>query len=455
MDRAAAELALASLWVEESPERLEALRNAAQVARDWEGLGTTLARHGVLALFLRNLAKAGHELPPALAPGFQAQAGQERQEDQRARLTLTRFLAACARRKVEVTPVGGTALAFEGVEPELRRLGEPELLVAPEHQRAALEAGVEAGLLLEERALPPWWHRRTGLPLVLRPSSHHLGALRLGTVLHHPSLLLTTREPEVLARRRKTSHGGHPLHLLEPIDALLELCVHVATRAGERLVSGRSHLLAAAGAPAHALRLDQVLDVRATVERLHGEIPSAQVLTRAREWGALAALGAVLECVQMGLGFLPGPREWARQVVHGAAAATRDTARALFRPDPIERLPQWLRPSDACLSERQGLPPGASVAALRRARARHLAQVLGGLGFAALSFPAALAARQLARGARRAAWAAAERPERLSDVAEAFQAASRVEQMKPVTPRSIQLPTKDESVSRFPDHYRG
>src|SRR5207244_7545285 len=95
------------------------------------------------------------------------------------------------------------------------------------------------------------------------------------------------------------------------------LCAH----AGEALLTtGRRHLLGAAASPTHPLRLDQLLDLRAHVEARHGEIQPAALLARAAEWSAEPALRAALECIQMGLGFLPAARDWARQVAQGLAA---------------------------------------------------------------------------------------------------------------------------------------
>ncbi|HEX6881819.1 MAG TPA: nucleotidyltransferase family protein [Planctomycetota bacterium] len=461
MDRAAAELFLASLFVESTPERHEALRNAAKGARSWEGLPESLAAHGVLGLFLANLAAAGIELPAALAPTLAARTGEQRGADQRARLGLARFLAAAGRQGVEVTLVGHSALCFELYPEPLRRLGELELHVAPEHLARALRAGEEAGFLLAEQALPAWWHRRTHTALTLAPASSFLLPLRLATRLHHPSLLLTAREPEVLARRRRVAHEGHALFLLEPLDGLLELSVALARRAGEALlVSGRRHLLDAAARGVHPLRLDLLLDLRTFLEARHGDLRASEVLARASEWSAQPALRAALECLQMGLGFLPGAREWSRQVAQGLAAAAppaaNGSAPAQFRPDPVERLPQWLRPSDAFLARHQALPSGGGPRALRLARARHVAGVLGQCALAGAAFPLAVVARLLERERRRRLWADASTPQRMSDVNDAWRtAAARVEQQKPLRPRTIALPEDTERVAKYPDRYLG
>jgi hypothetical protein len=283
-----------------------------------------------------------------------------------------------------------------------------------------------------------------------------LRGMRLRTTLHHPSLLLLVREPEIVGRRRQIAFEGHPLRLLDPLDALLELAVRIAVSAGEeRLTGGRRHLLAAAGSSVDPLRLEHVLDLRTFVERRHAELPLAAVVARAQEWNAEPALRAVLECLLMGLGFLPEAREWARELARRLAAAATPGACALFRPDPIERLPLWLRPSAAFLARRHALPLAPATSALRRARARHVALVLGSAALAGAAFPVALLARRLSRDARRRRWQSAQAPQRLSDVTEAWRAAARVEQQQPIAPRAVRLLPQEEGALRFPDHYKG
>jgi hypothetical protein len=74
---------------------------------------------------------------------------------------------------------------------------------------------------------------------------------------------------------------------------------------------------------------------------------------------------------------------------------------------------------------------------------------------AGLGFPLALLGRRLARGARRAAWEKAHAPHRMSEVTDAWRSAARVEDVKPLVPRTIALPLPEEGVVRLPDHYDG
>ncbi|MEQ1894419.1 MAG: nucleotidyltransferase family protein, partial [Planctomycetota bacterium] len=298
MDRAAAELLLASLFVESTPERLEALKNALANTKDFGGFVPALAHHGVVLLFQRNLAAAGIEPPPTLAQQLTARAGEERHVALRARLTLQRFLAAAGREHVEVTAVRSSALALDLYPEPMRTQRELELFVPPEQLTRALAAARSAGLAPDAGELPPWWTRATHGELRLRGSSAHLAPVRLSTRLHHPSLMVSAREPELLARRRRIKIEGHELFVLEPLDALLELALTLATRAGlDTLTTGRRHLLTAASSASSPLRLAELCDLRTFLERPDVTLSAGALVARAHEWNAEAALRAALECV--------------------------------------------------------------------------------------------------------------------------------------------------------------
>jgi len=465
MDRAAAELFLASLFLEPTPERESALKNAVPAAANWEGLLPALEAHGVLVLFRRNLERAGVELPAAIAPLLQSRANQLADEAQRTWLTLQRLLQVCAREPLEITLVGDSAFAFD-VYPErtLRRPGTLELLVRGRHFAAALRCAEQAGLLLAESSLPARWQRSMHTSVELVPCSPLLCGVRLRARLHHPSLLLTVKQDELLQRRRSLDLEGSSVFTLDPLDRLLDLAVQLATRAGETLLAaGRRTLLAAAGSAGHPLRLSWILDLHSEVERRHAGLSVAGLVERAKEWNAEAALKASLELAHTGLGFAPEAREWVRQVTRGLAGASSSEGHGraasalpvLFRPDPIERLPLWLRPSEAFLVRYYGLAAGASPRRLRVARARHLAGILGQGAVTLVALPIGLLARRLARNRRRAAWEEAQAPQRIGDLNDAWRAAQRVEQQKAIAPRSVSLLPQEEGVQRLPDHYRG
>jgi len=467
MDRAAVELFLAALYVEGTPERQEALRLAASAARNWEGLVSVLDGHGLLLLFLRNLDQAGLEIPHTLEASLQARAGQLRSEQQRARLTLKQFLQTAAYEGLEVTLVGGTALSFEPhALTDLRRPGPLELRVDQAHFSRALTVARQVGLLPGEASLPTWWHRLTRLPLRLLPTTPLLQEAELSTVLHHPSLLLTASTTDIDLRRGRLLVEGLAAQVLDPIDRLLDLSVRIATRAGAVLLQpGRSALAAASSSGNHPLRVGWVLDLAQEIERRHATHTVADVLARAQEWSAEPALCAALQCIQSGLGFSPPAREWARAVALGLArvparvpprlpGATSSLV-ALFRPDPIERLPHWAGPSEDYLARRFDLDAQASLRDRRLARARHLADLATQGALAAALWPPALLARRLGRDSSRRAWAGATSPQRLSEIKDAWRAEVLLEKQKPLAPRTVSLPEPEEGRLRLPDRYLG
>jgi len=85
------------------------------------------------------------------------------------------------------------------------------------------------------------------------------------------------------------------------------------------LTTGRRHLLSAAAFGDQALGFDRLLDVHTWIEAHHAGTKPAAVLERAREWNAEPALRATLECLQMGLGFLPAARTWVHEVARALA----------------------------------------------------------------------------------------------------------------------------------------
>jgi len=460
MDRPAAELVVASLFVEPTEERLAVLRQRAGAATNWDGLLLTVEAHGIVGLVRRNLERAGVELPPAVAPVLAMRAGNAGDACQRARLALQQVLSAAAREGVDVTLIGASAYAFD-LYPDrtLRRPGTLEIHVRARDLRAALGAAESAGLLPEPRSLPAWWYRGTAMPLPLAPSSSLLCTARLHTRLHHPSLLLGVREQEVLARRQRSLYDGWAAHVLDPIDRVLDHAVRLAEGAGDKLLlPGRRGLVEAASDPGHPLRLDRVLDLLTAIERFLGDLPVAAVLERARQWRAEAPLTAVLQCLQ-GLGFAPAAREWARSVAMDLARSPGSVARpsalpATFLPDPIERLPLWVRPTEDFLSRRYGLK-SASRGVLAWARTRHFATMASQGAVALIGLPIALVQRHMDRGQRDEALARAQSPQRQGDVVDAWRTAQRIEQQKAIAPRTLSLPPPEESAHRYPDHYAG
>lgn len=424
LDRSAAELVLATLFLEPSPERLESLRKAVGAVRSYGGFLQTLEAHGVLGTAARNLELVGVELPPIVGPDLEQRAAELREGQRRARLTLQRFLQAAGRAEIEVTLLEESALQRDP-DSSLHNAGPLDLLVSRKHLAAAARAGAAVGLALGEGVLPIWWHLFARSPLWLASGSPLLCPVRLRGHLHHPSQLLTVELEELFRRRRRAEFEGLPVYTLDPADRLLYLATAVASRAGEALNSpGRRSLLAAASAPGHPLRLGWILQVRAEVERAQAELSPQALVARAHEWCGEEALRATLECIHGGLGFLPGAKEWVRQVLlglapQGAGLPARAPAGAEpaydFRADIVERLPRWFLPPQAYLVRRYQLPVDASPGKRRAVRAEHIARVLLHGTLALSLFPAALLARRLSRPARRRGLEQARGSERAQD----------------------------------------
>lgn len=461
MDRAAAELLVASLFVDPSAERLAALKQRSAAVTNWDTLLNAAQGHGVVGLLRHNLDAAGVELPASIAPVLAARASEAGDAGQRARLALQQILSAAAVENLDVTLVGASSYAFDlYADRALRRPGLLELHVRARDLRTALRAAEVAGLLPEPRSLPAWWYRGTALPLPLAPSSSLLCRARLHTRLHHPSLLLGVREAEVRERRKRFSHEGWSVHVLDPIDRVLDHAVRLAASAGDKLLlPGRRGLVEAASDPGHPLRLDLVLDLATAIERFLADLPVAAVLERARQWRAEAPLSAALQCLQSGLGFVAPARDWARSVAMDLARGPRGVAQpnalpATFRPDPIERLPLWARPTEDFLVRRYAIER-ATRPALARAQALHYATLLVQGTVALLGLPIALVQRWMDRGQRDEALARAQSPQRQTDVVDAWRASQRLEQQKAITPRTLALPPPEEGAQRYPDHYAG
>ncbi len=442
LEKAAAELVLATLFLEPSPARLEALKNAALALRNWEGVIGVLESHGILVLARRNLELAGVMLPAIVGPLLEARHNALCDEAPCARLTLNEFLRAKQRTGLEVLVLGSAALALDlWPDPALRGPDAPEILVRPSELRPALRTAESAGLLPDVAAWPAWWLRLSSVSERLAPSAGSLRPLVLHWHLHHPSLLHTVELERVFARATRVEVQGIGVLALDPLDRLLDLCTRLASRAGEALaVPGRGALLRAAATSGHPLHLGWMADLRAEIERAHAQLDPRALLARAREWNAEEPLRATLECLQMGLGFPPGPREWVRQVALGLASPGGHTLPSFeFRSEVIERLPRWILPPHADLCRLHGLDANAGAPALRRAMIRQATRVLGRVALLGLAWPFALLARRLARSARRKRWERARRDPRRFELDASRHAVPRSELEKPRGLKSLSL----------------
>lgn len=453
MDRTASELCLATLFLRPTPERQVALGPLVQAVQDWAGLLDALEAHGVLGLFRRNLEAADVELPASVASALAPRAGRARDAGQRARLSVERISGHARGAGLDVTLRGEAVDLLELYEgADLRAPGVLDLHATARELRALLKALPRAGFLPEPGSLPTWWYRRLDLPVPLAPASPFLSAVRLHGCWHHPSLLIGVHESTLDGRRRRLGGPGVDAaagpRALDPLDHLLDVTVELATHAGETLRAGRRTLLAAAARPDQPLRLGRVLDLHTRVETRCAEIPVDALLERAREWNAEAPLQAALECLQTGLGLEAEAREWARRATQALARTTAGARPSpAFRPDPIERLPQWVRPESSLLQRRHG--------SLSRGRVRHGLELVRQASVAGLGWPIACLQRRLERQQQAAAWDEARRPDRLADVTAAWRAAQRAEEQSPIRPRTLSLPVRDPHETRLPDHYAG
>jgi hypothetical protein len=78
---------------------------------------------------------------------------------------------------------------------------------------------------------------------------------------------------------------------LEPLDRLLHLVTHLVRHCPLDFVE-RETLVAWAADTRVPLRLKWLLDLRAEIERRHGELAPAALAARAAEWNAEADLGS-------------------------------------------------------------------------------------------------------------------------------------------------------------------
>jgi hypothetical protein len=425
---ATGELVLAALYLAPSEARARALAAAAGASElDWDAVLVALEAHGVLGLALRNLERAGARLPERAHLDLRARAEVMRALEVGFRLTLERFLAAAARRGIEVTLLKGASLAQDLYPPGgLRMQGDLDLLVAPGDVSGAIAAARAIGLDLPPRAFPAWWHRLAHFHLKLVPADPLQRELELHWHLHPEAALHTVRLEDLRARRRPLELTGELAGVrawtLDPLDRLLHLATHLVRHAPHAMdaqgaglhapdapATGRDRaaLAAIATEPTHPLRLKWLLDVRSEVEARHGELDAAALATRAVEWSAEHALVAVLAAAEA-LGFAPPAAAWVARVraaLPALARAPRVSPRIAekgARPLPgldarasaLAAFPRWAVPPREYLARTGGASPAA--------RGAHATRVLARAALVALATPPAWLASRLRGSPRRA-----------------------------------------------------
>jgi len=424
---AAAELALAALYLEPSAARVAASREAAELVNDWSGLGERLESHGVLPLVRRNLIAAGVDLPPDVACAWTARTTALNEDALRFRLTLETTLTSLNAAGIRPILLKGASLGLD-LYPEdaLRGMGDLDLLIAPSELERALAVCARAGLVMGESSFPAWWYRLAHFHLKLRPTSSLLREVEVHWALHHPSLLLTVQAIDL--RRRSIPVLEQRAWTLAPEDRLLHLITHLASHAYGARSASRADLLRVVTDPNHPLRLKWLLDIHAEVERAHAELAPGSFRERVAEWGAGADVRWVLEWIDTALGFEAGAAAWVREIL-GSGRALTTAADATpahtgpldsfeFRAAALWRFPRWVWPPDEVLARRSG-----RAGPLRRVA--HVGRVLGRAALVGVSLPAAYVGRRLLRGGRRAAASAARTPERILDQAVALRSLGR------------------------------
>lgn len=433
-------LLLASAFLDSTPERLAALRACADRGAP-PGLVASLELHGILPLAARNLRAAGATLPADVARALGEREQVLREEGLRNALTVERLLAAAERAGVEVTLLKGASLALDVyADPLLRSQGDVDVLVDQRDVRALLRAAVEAGLVEAEGALPLWWHRSTHFHVKLAPALALLKEVEVHWRLHHPALLLCVAPEALRARRVAVSAGKRRAFSLDPLDRFLHLVTHLASHWVRLPAEPDGALLAAwLGAERPRVRLKWLVDLAALAERLAVTTEPAALAERADEWGARRQLAFVARTLRGALAPSPaadrllaevlgavggeqrppGARPPARGPGARATAGTRPLAGLDFRREALALWPRWLwPPADHWVARL----PGASAPVRSARRVAHAAAVLVRSAGALVLYPLALAARALLRPRRRRARALALAPERVLDVAAAWQA---------------------------------
>jgi len=433
---AAAELALAALYLEPTSARQAALVDAARclgaggeesALNNGSGLGERLESHGVLPLVSRNLAAAGVNLPAPRAAAWSGRTTAQREDARRFGLTLETSLAALNEAGIRPVLLKGASLGLD-LYPEqaLRGMGDLDLLIEPSELGRALGASAQAGLVMGESSFPVWWYRRAHFHLKLLPTSSLLREVEVHWALHHPSLLLTV-QPADLRRRCVPVLDGRAW-TLAPEDRLLHLITHLASHAYGARSASRADLLRVILDPLHPLRLKWLLDVHAEVERLHAVLTPASFRARIDEWSAAGEVRWVLEWIDTALGFeaaaagwvreLLGPRRTARPRTDATPAHTGPLASFEFRAETLGRFPRWVWPPAGVLERRTG---GASAVH----RWAHAAGILGRAALVGGSLPGAYLGRWFLRAGRRRAALAARTPERILDQAVALRSLER------------------------------
>ncbi len=427
LDAATADFGLDGLFLEATPQRLERLAASAR-SMAWEPLVRALESHGVLLLFLRNLALAGVE-PPADARALVAQRERVLREDaRRFRFTLLRFLHEAQARGVVPVLLKGASLGLDLYPDVLRSQGDIDLLVKTEELAPAISAARAIGLIIDADAFPGWWYRLAHFHRKLVPATALVREIELHWSLVHPSALLTIQDEALRSRAQEQRVFGVAIRSLDPADRFLHLVTHLVSHAGGALgPPDRTTMRAVLEDPESPLKLRWTVDIHAEWEKRSGLWTSNQLAERAHEWNAEPHLCWALRWVRSAWGFEPDPEHRAALVLEDLGAPQPLPRRSRVSGAPVRGFDfraralggafPWAFPPASYLERRYGARSLIDRALWRALRG---VEVLARLGLAVLLLPAALVGRVLLRRARKRAFAQANSPERVLDLSVAW-----------------------------------
>lgn len=284
-----------AMAIEPSPAAIEMIRPiVADAEFPWTDVAYCLSMHGILALAVRNLLRAGITPPAdvieaALADIRSAIAAEE---------TTRHFLHLANRMFLRVILLKGTSLAVD-VYPGfgLRSQGDVDILVRFEDLDRAVLAAREIGYASPEWSLPiainRLYHfhakmvpRRPGWPEIEVHWGLDAGAGHRGT-------------DQLRSRVRTVEFLGARADDLDPLDRFLHLVTHAVRHALDwPRIPWREFASALADAKMPSVRLKWVLDIVLTARSLAQSVDAADLAERAREWRAGPMLLLVGETVR-------------------------------------------------------------------------------------------------------------------------------------------------------------
>jgi hypothetical protein len=284
---------------------------AALTAADWDELLAQASRHGVAPqLFRRLLTEARvRPVPRDVVQCIWLAASQQKQETARLPVELPAVLRCL--RGAGVTPIllkGAHLATTVYPEPELRPMGDFDLLVRPAELAAAEQALLAAGYSSPRtESIADACARDHSLPTLLKPGTY---PIELHWTLATPSDHVPIELESLWIRAQRVTVFDEPAYVLAPEDALLHICLHAAV-----------HHLFDQG-------LRPLLDTTALLARYGATLDWAAVESRARAWEIERAVYLLLALARREADATVPDDVLARLQPGGAPATVLDAARA-------------------------------------------------------------------------------------------------------------------------------